>query len=292
MRPALAAMFGLTLLAWMPLLPAPPRDVELHVIDVGQGDAIAVRTDRGRWILVDAGRSWSGGDEGRATVLPYLRRQGGALAVFVLSHPHADHAGGAATIVRAMRPAAFVDAGFVTPNETYADLLGAVRDAGSAWRRARPGDSLVVDGVTMTVLAPDSVWTASLEDPNDASVVVLVRFGAVRFLLVGDAERGEEEWLLDRTAPLRAEVLKVGHHGSRTSSSEAFLDAVAPRAAVISVGAGNTYGHPSPEVLRALADRDADVLRTDLMGTIVFRTDGTTVRVHLDDASWMLADPS
>jgi competence protein ComEC len=144
----------------------------------------------------------------------------------------------------------------------------------------------------MTVLAPDSAWTASLEDPNDASVVVLVRTGAVRFLLVGDAERAQEAWLLDHVSSLRADVLKVGHHGSRTSSATEFLDAVAPRAAVISVGAGNMYGHPSPEVLGALAERGTEVLRTDLMGTVVLRTDGATITVHLDDVSWTLSDPS
>ncbi|HUF27163.1 MAG TPA: DNA internalization-related competence protein ComEC/Rec2 [Gemmatimonadaceae bacterium] len=290
MRPLVAAAGSLALLAWLPLLPARPTDVELHVIDVGQGDAIAVRTDRGRWIVIDAGRAWRGGDAGRATILPYLRRRGGAMPAFVLSHPHADHAGGAATLIRALRPETFWDAGFVAPSETYLDALAAAESAGTVWRRARPGDSLRVDGVTLHVLAPDSAWTASLTDANEASVVVLVRFGSVRFLLVGDAERAEEQWLLDHAGDLRADVLKVGHHGSRTSSTQAFLDAVSPGVAVVSVGAGNSYGHPSPEVLAALADRGADVLRTDLMGTIVLRTDGTRLQVILDDVTWTRSD--
>ena len=288
MRAVLVGVTGLAALAWLPMLPSPAGDVELHAIDVGQGDAIALRTDRGRWILVDAGRQWSGGDEGRATVLPHLRRRGGRLAAFVLSHPHADHAGGAATIVRALRPGTFWDAGFVAPSATYSGVLAAVAEAGTTWHRVRPGDSLAVDGVMLTFLAPDSAWTASLDDPNSASVIVLARYGSVRFLLVGDAERAEEEWLLDRAADLRADVLKVGHHGSRTSSTDAFLDAISPRVAVISVGAGNMYGHPSAAVLSALAERGAEVLRTDLMGSIVIRTDGQHLRVILDSGAWEL----
>lgn len=286
MRPALVGVGGLALLAWLPMLPGASGEVELHAIDVGQGDAIALRTDRGRWILMDAGRQWTGGDEGRATVLPHLRRRGGALATFILSHPHADHAGGAATIVRALRPATFWDAAFVAPSASYLGVLEAVDAAGTSWQRVRPGDSLAIDGVVLTFLAPDSAWTASLNDPNSASVVVMARFGSVRFLLVGDAERAEEEWLLGQGADLRADVLKVGHHGSRTSSTDAFLDAVSPRVAVISVGAGNTYGHPSGEVLEALSDRGTDVLRTDLMGSIVLRTDGRRLRVIMDGGSW------
>lgn len=292
MRPALAGVGGLALLAWMPLLPARAGDVELHVLDVGQGDAVALRTDRGKWILVDAGRRWSGGDEGRATVLPYLRRRGGRLEAFVLSHPHADHAGGAASVVRALEPAIFWDAGFVEPSETYMEVLAAVGETGTAWRRVRPGDSVAVDGVMLEFLAPDSAWTAGLSDPNSASVIVRARFGAVRFLLVGDAEREEEEWLLEHAPELGADVLKVGHHGSRTSSTAGFLDAVAPRLAVISVGAGNLYGHPSPEVLAAFVERGVDVLRTDLMGPITIRTDGRTLRVVVDEATWTLSDPS
>jgi competence protein ComEC len=288
-HPARAVVVGtatVATLAWLPALPARGGDTELHVIDVGQGDAIALRTNRGRWVLVDAGRAWRGGDAGRTTVVPYLRRRGGELVAFVLTHPHADHVGGAATVVRALRPRVYYDAAFAGGGDAYRASLIAAR-AGVRWRRVRAGDSLRVDDATVTFLAPDSAWTASLDDPNDASTVVLIRVGAVRFLLTGDAERGEEGWLLDHVGTsLRADVLKVGHHGSITSTTPAFLSAVQPRVALISVGAGNLYGHPDPATLSALAAARAQVLRTDRLGSIVLRTDGRRLVVQAAGDSW------
>jgi competence protein ComEC len=287
-RPLVVAGGSLAAIAWWPLAPLRARGVELHMIDVGQGDAIALRTPRGRWVLVDAGRAWRGGDAGRATVIPYVRRHGGSVAAFVLSHPHADHAGGAATIVRALRPEAFWDGAYLGTSDTYRDALAAVAAAGITWERARPGHHLLIDDVQFEFLAPDSAWTRELDDPNEASVVLRVRYGAVRFLLVGDAERGEERWLLARDSlALRAEVLKVGHHGSSTSTTAEFLRAVRPVVALVSVGAGNAYGHPSAHVLGSLAAQGATVLRTDRQGTVVVRTDGVTVEIQAQGERWV-----
>ncbi|HET7456342.1 MAG TPA: DNA internalization-related competence protein ComEC/Rec2 [Gemmatimonadaceae bacterium] len=263
-------------------------EVELHMLDVGQGDALALRTDRGRWVLFDAGRVWTGGDAGRSTVVPYVRRRGGEVAAFVLSHPHADHVGGAASVLRALRPAGYWDAAFAAGSDVYRASLEEAAERGVPWRRVHPGDSLVVDGVVITFLAPDSAWTASLTDPNLASTVAAARFGAVRFLLVGDAESPEEAWLLAHApeGSLRADVLKVGHHGSRTSSSAPFLDAVRPRVALVSVGAANMYGHPSADVMRELASRGVEVLRTDRLGPVVVRTDGRDITISAGGATW------
>lgn len=262
--------------------------VELHAIDVGQGDAIALRTPRGRWILFDAGRSWTGGDAGRSTVVPYLRRRGGALHAFVLSHPHSDHVGGAAAIVGALRPAEYWDAAYVAGSAPYRASLDEAARRRVSWRRVHPGDSIALDGVRIRFLAPDSVWTSSLADANEASAVALIQYGGVRFLMTGDAESGEEQWMLRRWAgDLNADVLKVGHHGSSTSSSAEFLDAVRPRVALISVGAANTYGHPSTDVVRELARRGAQVLRTDQLGSVVVRSDGRTVTVSAGGEQWV-----
>ncbi|HVX40117.1 MAG TPA: DNA internalization-related competence protein ComEC/Rec2 [Gemmatimonadaceae bacterium] len=276
------------LLVWLPLARSGSGMLELHVLDVGQGDAIALRTPHGHWILVDAGRAWRGGDDGRSVVLPYLGRAGGGpVDAFILSHPHTDHVGGAATIMHALHPRVYIDAAFAGPAGPYRASLEAARDDRVRWSRAHPGDSLAIDGVSLTLLAPDSAWTSRLDDPNLASVIVLVRFGTVRMLLMGDAERAEEEWLLrNASASLHADVLKVGHHGSSTSSSDAFLDAVAPRLALVSVGAGNSYGLPSASVMRDLASRGAQVLRTDRLGTIVAKTDGARLFVHADGDEW------
>lgn len=289
-RAAIVAAGALVVAVWPPSSVSAGDSAELHMIDVGQGDALALRTPGGRWVLFDAGRTWTGGDAGRASVIPYIQRRGGAVAAFVLSHPHADHVGGAASIVRALRPAGYWDAAFAAGSDVYRASLEAAAATGVPWHRVRPGDSLVVDGVVVTFLAPDSSWTSSLADPNEASTVVRVRHGAVRFLLVGDAEGREEGWLLSHAAgALRADVLKVGHHGSATSTTTPFLRAVRPRVALVSVGLGNSYGHPSRAVMSALAGSGATVLRTDLLGTVVVRTDGRTITVHANQATWTIA---
>ena len=291
--PAVIAMGCVALLAWAPSgVARSSGEVELHMLDVGQGDAIAIRSPRGRWVLVDAGRSWSSGDAGRATVIPYLRRLGGPLAAVILTHPHADHIGGAASVTRALRPAAVYDAAFVAGSATYRDLLREVARVGARWQRVRPGETLDVDGVAIEFLAPDSAWTVSLSDPNAASTVVRVRYGSVRMLLTGDAEAAEEAWLLARDPDaVRSDVLKVGHHGSRTSSTPAFVDAVAPRLALVSVGTGNMYGHPAPEVMERLTAAGATVLRTDQLGAIIVRTDGARIAVEAAGHGWEVRQP-
>lgn len=295
--PARPVIFGAAALAAMAVSPSVPftdaDGVELHVLDVGQGDAILLRTERGRWVLFDAGPAWTRGDAGRSTILPYILRRGGTLEAFVLSHPHTDHVGGAASVLAAMRPPAYWDAAFAGSSEAYGLSLAAAKKQDVGWHRVHPGDSLVIDGVSLRFLAPDSAWTVGLNDPNLASTIAMVEYGVVRFLLVGDAERAEEDWLLARYPDkLRADVLKVGHHGSSTSSSDAFLAAVHPDVAVISVGAGNRYGHPSPDVLRALARVGAEVLRTDQAGTVVIRTDGSHIEIEAGGDRWQVAHDS
>ncbi len=295
--PARPAIIGLAALATMVVLPAlsfsRSDGVEVHFLDVGQGDAILIRTNGGHWVLLDAGPAWRGGDAGRTTVLPYILRRGGSLEAFVLSHPHTDHVGGAASVLTAMRPRTYWDAAFAGGSESYIASLAAARKQGIEWHRVHPGDSIVIDGVSVSFLAPDSAWTVGLKDPNLASTIALVRYGMVRFLLVGDAERAEEDWLLARyRSELRAQILKVGHHGSSTSSSDAFLGAVHPDVAVISVGAGNMYGHPSNDVLHALSRVGAEVLRTDEAGTVVVRTDGVHIEIEAKGDKWELAHDS
>jgi len=292
-RAMLVGASAIAALVWSGIAPAGSGLTELHMMDVGQGDAIGLRTPHGSWILFDAGRAWRGGDAGRSVVLPYLSRRRGALVAFILSHPHTDHVGGAGTIIAALHPREYFDAAFAGDADAYRASLLRAREAGTAWHRVHPGDSLVVDGVVLHFLGPDSAWTVGLSDPNLASTIVLAQVGHVRMLLVGDAERPEEDWLVARYGDsLHADVLKVGHHGSSTSSSPEFLDAVRPRIALVSVGVGNSYGHPSASVMATLAARGAQVLRTDRLGTIVVRTDGQRLLVDADGESWELPPSS
>jgi len=244
-------------------------------------------------MLIDAGRVWEGGDAGRSTIIPYVMRRGGVLQSFVLSHAHSDHVGGAVSVLAALRPRTFWDAAFPQGSRIYDQSLRAAREAGVEWRRVHPGDQFTIDGVTVEFLAPDSAWTASLADPNEASTIALIRYGSVRFLSVGDAEASEEGWLLDHARDeLAADVLKVGHHGSSTSSSDEFLSAVHPSAAIISVGADNIYGHPSADVLAALGRVGARVVRTDEVGTIIVRTDGRAIILEAEGQRWDISPGS
>jgi competence protein ComEC len=288
-RSLVVAVACLAAIAWRPLVPTRGAWTELHMIDVGQGDALAIRSSQGRWVMFDAGRVWDNGDAGRRDVIPYVLQRGGTLAAFVLTHPHADHVGGASSVIEALKPSTYLDPGYAGRTSAYRASLLAAQRSRSRWRRVRPGDSLIVDEVRIAFLAPDSVWADTLPDPNDASTVALVRIGIVSILLTGDAERDEEAWLLDRQpSGLRADILKVAHHGSSTSTTQEFLDAVGPRLALVSVGAGNIYRHPSPEVMERLATAGALTLRTDRDGSITVHTDGQRIEVEARGERWRL----
>src|SRR5688572_7752800 len=289
-RPASIAVSAMALALWWPIVRPGGARLEVHMIDVGQGDAIALRTPGWRWILVDAGDQWRNTDVGARVVAPYLQRRGGEIAAFILSHPHADHIGGAASVIRRM-PVGFVwDGGYAQASGVYESVLDAARERGVAWRPARPGAAMEIDGVRLTVLSPDSAEIAAAPDANAASVVVMAEYRGVKLLLTGEIGRDVEARLAARLgADLRADVLKVGHHGSATSTTAPLLEAVSPRLALVSVGSGNRYGHPSPDVLEALRSHGSHVLRTDDVGTIVVSIDGGPVlQVAAEDVRWKL----
>jgi len=160
----------------------------------------------------------------------------------------------------------------------YLEFLAGVEASGARWHGARAGDRVEVDSVVLEVLSPDSLWLRLPLDVNDHGVVLRVRYGAVRLLFQADAGLPVEGRLAGKVG--RVDLLKVGHHGSRTATSDEWLDELAPREAVISVGRNNHYGHPAPEVLERLARHGVTVFRTDRNGTITFSTDGHGERVR------------
>jgi competence protein ComEC len=262
--------------------------MEVFAIDVGQGDALAVRSPRGRWLLIDAGGAWRTGDAAERAILPVIRRHGGDVVHLVITHPHLDHIGGARRLLAHADVDTLWDAGYVEPSREYAELLREASTRGVVWQRASAGREIQLDGATVRVLSPDPEWLSGQDNPNEASVVVQVVFGRARFLFTGDAEFGQERHLVDRYGgELAADVLKVGHHGSETSTTPDFLTAVAPRLALVSVGVGNRYGHPSTDVLQALDASRAHVLRTDDVGTIMLRSNGRSIEVTADGRSWL-----
>jgi competence protein ComEC len=270
-------------LLWLPLLPRPAAyrgsDLGLHFLDVGQGDAIALRTPAGRWVLVDAGPANWRSDAGRRVVVPWLRRQGARrLELAVVTHAHADHLGGAAAVLEALDPPVVLEPGAMVGDPLYLDFLAAAGERGRRWVPARAGQRFVVDGVRLTVLHPDPRWPGWGLDLNEDSVVLLLEYGCFRAVLTGDAGLPVEARLRGRVGPVA--LLKVGHHGSRTASGGAWLDELRPQAAVLSSGAGNRYGHPAPATLARLGARGVGVWRTDRDGTISARTDGRTLTIR------------
>lgn len=275
-RPARALFVG-AIVVWSTAFRAPSLDecrcLSVSFLDVGQGDAAALRTPAGQWIVIDGGPRAPGNDAGRRVVVPYLRRHGArGIALMVSTHADADHLGGLPAVVAAFPPRLVLEPGEPLARPLYFEFLAAVEAAGSRWRAARAGDRITVDGVEVRVLSPDDAWMHVPVDVNDHGVVVLVTYGATRIFFQADAGIPVERRLAGSVGPV--DLLKVGHHGSRSASSEAWLAELAPRVAVISVGARNRYGHPAPEVLDRLARRGIEVLRTDQRGTITFTSDG------------------
>jgi competence protein ComEC len=257
-----------------------PRDtLRISILDVGQGDALLVDLPDGKLMLVDGGGFvGSPVDPGKRVIVPLLRaRRRERLDVMVISHPHPDHFTGLLSVLRAVEVGELWDTGQGERHgagPTYAAILREARARGVPIRRPAELCGVHRHGRgELRVLAP-CPGPVKGRGANDNSFVLRVSLGRRAALLVGDAERAEERDLLGRGKPLRADLLKVGHHGSRTSSSAAFLARARPQLAVISCGARNRFGHPHRATLRAFDDRDVHTLRTDLVGGVTWSTDG------------------
>jgi len=256
------------------------RCLTVHFLDVGQGDAAVLRTPAGRWIVIDGGPRSPQGDAGRSVVIPALRRAGAqSVAVVVSTHADADHLGGLPAVVSAFPPALVLEPGEPLGRPLYLEFLADVERSGARYRAARAGDRLTLDGVTVEVLSPDTAWMSVPVDVNDHGVVLRVSYGRTRLLFQADAGLPVEARLAGRVG--RVDLLKVGHHGSHSATSEAWLDELNPREAVISVGRHNNYGHPAPEVVSRLARHGITILRTDRDGTITLTTDGNSETTNI-----------
>jgi len=285
-RSRLACASGIALVALLAgsrVLPSPPL-LRVTFLDVGQGDSILVQTPTGRTLLVDGGGA-SGGrfDFGERVLLPALLHRGArAIDCVVATHPQSDHIGGLAAVCRELSVGMLIEPDVPSESAEMERLRSEVRRRSIRHLRAQAGVSWMLDPQTrVTLLHPPDPRLPGREDVNDHSVVVRVEYGRASFLLAGDISQDVEAHLLRSGAPLEASVLKVAHHGSRTSSSEAFLDAVRPQIAVVSAGEGNLFGHPATEVIRRLAARAALTCRTDQDGAVEVCTDGEVLNVRL-----------
>lgn len=254
--------------------PPPEGELQVHFLDVGNADAALIRSGSHQ-MLIDGGEPADG-----KPVVDYLRKNGVERLDYVIAtHPDADHIGGLPDVLEAFPVdhvlMSYMDDEHIPTSYSYERLLSTLLDQNIPVIEAAPGQQYTLGEATVDILGPEGVY----DESNNMSVVCRITFGKRRFLMMGDAEKKAENALVKSGADLRADVLKVGHHGSHSSTGSVFLSAVSPAHAVISCGLDNRYGHPHPETLALLQQQQINVWRTDQSGTIVMTTDGDTLTI-------------
>ena len=260
---------------------AGPKDTEgklvVSYIDVGQGDSTLIEFPGGKTMLIDAGEA----DE-VAGVLSYIKGRGHKKLDYVLcTHPHSDHIGGMTQVLKSFDVGQVYMPQVVHTSKNYERLLLLIREKGLPVTAAKAGLSFSPeDGVDIRFVAPCG---DAYEELNDYSVALRLTYGDNAFLFTGDAEELSEKEMLNGGYELSADVLKVGHHGSNSSSHQAFLDAVSPGCAIISCGEDNSYGHPHKEVVERLENMSASLYQTNVCGTVSAISDGTDISIRTEE---------
>jgi competence protein ComEC len=255
-------------------------ELRVSFLDVGQGDSALIQTPGGEEVLIDGGPYEAG-----PRVIEALRGAGVRQIDLLLgTHPHEDHIGGLMDVLREVPVKQALDPGYAHGTSLQRKYLELLKEKGVKTTRARRGQSYDLHGgVRLDILAPDDpLIKGTSADANNNSIVARLTYGSTAFLFTGDMEEEERGRLTQSVSPasLRAEVLKVAHHGSHNGTDREFLQLVQPRYAVISLARGNDYGHPHREAIEALEQSGAQILRTDQRGTIVFTSNGSRVQLQ------------
>ena len=260
-------------------------DLEVHFIDVGQADATLLVHDEVA-VLIDAGH-WQ-----RSDVVPYLRSQGvDALDLVVVTHPHADHIGQFDQVLDAFEVDEVWWSGSETTSQTFERSVAALEASTAVYEEPRAGDTTTLGPLGIEVLNPPV--GVGLADLHDASLALRITYGEVRLLFTGDAEAATEARMVDQSVELlAADVLQLGHHGSRTSTTAGFLSIVDPAIAIYSAGAGNSYGHPHGEVVSRVTAAGTELYGTDVHGSVLVTTDGSRIEVETGVAGSVKAAPA
>lgn len=254
-------------------LPQSSIDMPLtvHYVDVGQADCTLIQLPDGKTMLIDAGNN-----DDADLIVAYLKRQGIQKLDYVIgTHPHEDHIGSLDAVIDTFDIVDIYMPKASANTKTYRDVLTSIQKKGLSIHTAKGGMTVFDTGDTKAeLLAPNSDTYKSL---NNYSVVLKLSYQDTSFLFCGDAEKESEKEILQSGSPLSSNVLKVGHHGSASSTTDAFLSAVNPDIAVITCGKDNSYGHPHKETLQKLAQRNINVFRTDESGTVVLGSNGKQI---------------
>ena len=248
----------------------------VHFLDVGQGDSIFIELPNGKTMLVDAGENYHG-----QGIIDYVQTIGyHKLDYVVATHPHEDHIGSMPYIVRNFEIGSIYMPDVTANTATFESLLKAIKAKGLRVKNGRTGVHIIKDGeLTADIIAPDKPDESNL---NNSSIVLLLTFGNVSYLLTGDAETKELNAI---RADMHATVLKAGHHGSKTSTTQTLLKKISPSVTVIFCGKNNDYGHPHAEVLKMLKSVNSSVYRTDRDQTVIVATDGSSLTVSTGNPS-------
>jgi beta-lactamase superfamily II metal-dependent hydrolase len=250
--------------------------LEVIFFDIGQGDGILIKTPTHQKILID------GGPDNKIIYkigqsLPFYEKK---IDLMILTHPHADHLTGLIEVLRRYEVKKILSTGVLHTTPDYLEWLEEIKERGVPMEIAKAGQVFNFGDVKLEILYPSQNFSGErVENLNNTSIVSKLTFGSTSFLLAGDAEAEVEEQLIAAGVDLKADVLKVGHHGSKDATSQEFLDKVSPQVAVIQVGAKNKYGHPSRQTISRLERAGVQIFRNDLDGDVKMVSDGVEIEI-------------
>jgi competence protein ComEC len=252
--------------------------LEVHFINVGQADSILIKQGS-KYMLIDAGNNGDG-----KLVKNYLLQEGIKNLEYVIgTHPHEDHIGGLDYIINDFKIGKIYLPKATSTTKTFQDVVMAMKNKGMKATVPKPGETFNLGSAKLTILAPNG---SEYKDLNNYSIVIRLEFGANSFLFTGDAEEVSEKEILAKGFKVKADLLKVGHHGSRSSTTPEFLAKVNPKYAVVSCEIGNDYGHPHKETMDKLKNKNIPLYRTDELGTIIATSDGKTIKFNTKPGSY------
>jgi competence protein ComEC len=274
----LVALFLANILAWLAVFElAKPNLLEVNFFDVGQGDSFFIETPKRQQILIDGGPT-SAILEKLGQAMPFWDR---TIDLLILSHPEKDHLSGLIEILKRYRVENILWTGVIRDIPEYKEWSMLLQKEGAEIFLAKTGQKISSQGFVMEILYPfEELAGKEFKNSNNTSIVAKLVFGENSFLFTGDAEEDVEKELIIKKLSIDSDILKIAHHGSKTSSSDDFVKLVSPKIAVISAGKGNSYGHPHKEVLDVFAKYGIKILRTDLQGDIKIFSDGKNLKIE------------